>query len=200
MAKKLDYSGPARPGRPAAGTGPGTGPRTFRGHPVPAGNRDAARSAYRRETDAHQSRNDWLVPLVILAACSLVWFAYGLIVEGLGAAAVLGGASVIVAAFNAVVGLVAAYVTAALFGASFGPFWTAVLKLAAASTTATTVQLVIPLGGCVGLVIFVGVLVLMLNVLLDLDGSEAKWFTLFFVLIQLAAAVGIGALLGDALN
>lgn len=193
MAKKLDYSGPARPGHSTSGGGS----RTFRGHVVPDGDKIAARSDWKRQMEAEQARNDWLVPLCILGGCSVIWLAVGLLVEGAAGAVGMGIAFSIQVALNAVVGLLAAWATAMLFGASFGPFWTAILKLAAASTTAATASL-LPIG-CFSLIVYIGVLVVMVQVLFDLDGSDAKWFTLFFIVVQVAGFVGLAYLLGDYL-
>ena len=193
MVYDLDYSGPKKKPAQRAIPGKPPPPRTVRGHVVDGRNRTAEREAWRRQVEAEEGRKDWLVPLIVLACCAPVWFTFGLWHGGLLGAAGTGGIFAVSVVFNAIIGLVAAYATATLFGASFGPFWTAILKLAAAATVAQTAGLLMPAFMCINLVVYVGVLVIALQMLLDLDGSEAKWFTLFFVIISIAATVGLGA-------
>ena len=40
--------------------------------------RDAKRAAYRQQTDALQTREDWLHPTIILGVCSVIFILIGL--------------------------------------------------------------------------------------------------------------------------
>ena len=192
MAKKLDYSGPNRPGR----SSPAGRQQTFRGHVVPQGDRAVKRAEWKRQLEEEDARKEWFIPLVILGACSLIWLVLGLIFGGIEGMAAMGGIFLFLAVINAIVGVVAAYMTVGLFGASFGNFLPAVLKLAAASTTANTASQLLPIG-CFSIIVYVGVLIVMVQVLFDLDSGDAKWFTFLFVIVQLAAWVGVSYLLAD---
>ena len=154
---------------------------------MPQGDRAAKRAQWKQQIEEEDARKEWLVPLIVLGVCSVVWLLAGLIIGGVEEMALMGQGFVIQVVVNAVVGVVAAYMTVGLFGASFGNFGPAVLKLAAASTAAGTATLVIPIGGCIALVIYIGVLVIAVQMLLDLDEGDAKWFTAFFILVQVAA-------------
>jgi hypothetical protein len=136
------------------------------------------------------------VPLITLGVCAAVLFLYGLFLEGLLGAMVLAGLVVPLSIYYALTGTLAAYTAAAVFGVGFvGAFWTTILKIAAASMSAATVTALIPVGGCFSLIIFIAALVVAAQVLLDLDGEDAKWFTLVFVILQLIAG-GLLALAG----
>ena len=151
--------------------------------------REDKRTAWKRQTDIEQQRMDWLVPLCIVGACGFIYLIYGIAIDGIEGAAAIGINFAIGVAVDAIIGVVAAVIAVAAFGLSFGPFWSAVLKLAACLTVAGLSNL-LPLG-CANLIVMIGLLLIMLNVLLDIDVEEGKWFALIFVVLALLSYIGL---------
>jgi hypothetical protein len=135
-----------------------------------------------RTYEDEQATRQWLVPVIMLGACAVLWMGVAMVQGGVRAGAVLGIGYLVAVIIEAVLALIAAYIVAA-FGIGFGELWMGLLKLAAIVMVATTIAAPF---GCAGIFIYIGALVVMLTTMLDLERWEAGVFVAVLIAVHIA--------------
>lgn len=135
--------------------------------------------------------SEFVAPLALLVA-GLLLFGFGAFMQaGAGTAAQVMAIVFIVAAVQTVVGIGAAYLTAAMIGTSFGELRTAFVKLAGIIVFSSAIAFLIPFGGIVSLFVYFGLLLW----LFELEMYEAVAFAFIFAIIRVGVMAMISGML-----
>ena len=100
------------------------------------------------------------------------------------------------AVVSVVAGVAAAFATAWMLGASFGFVGPAILKLSAIIVFSTAVSVVVPFGGLLGLLVYVGLLVWFF----ELSPFEVFVFVLVLAGLRFVLAIGLAMMLAAAMG
>ena len=144
---------------------------------------------------------DWLTPLLMICVSALVLIFAPLLAAGQvsGTNALIAGLVVLVAAtVQTILAVAVAVGCAFVFNIGFDAFGRGTLRLAAISLTASAVtQVVGQVIGCFSIFVYVGLVVIMLQTMLDLDGGEAMLFAVVFIVVQIAATFALAGVIAS---
>jgi hypothetical protein len=147
--------------------------------------------APRRREPGAASRDpkEVVIPVVLLVAGLLLFWAGVLWRTNPRVASLTMGFVAVAAALETVLGILAAYVTSSISGISFGELKTAALKLAGILLFTGALAFLIPLGWIIALFVYLGLLVW----LFELDMREALLFAVVLWLMRLLIRFALAA-------
>ena len=159
------------------------------------------RKPVRRPRDVEAERMalwDWLTPLIMICASVAALIAVPLVAAG-PSAQVAFGAGLVVLAVGVVKTILAVGVAIGcswVLGIGFDALGRGTLRLAAVALTATAVSALLgPFIGCFSIAVYLGLVMILLTTMLDLDASEAAAFTVAFVVVEVVAWVVLAAVM-----
>lgn len=172
----------------------------YRNAKSPASKRDrlaAARDKQQWEQDvaADVARKEWLVPVIGIGVSAVLFLLMGLTTDGPAGMALFAVVFLVLTVVYTVVAVIAAFIAASIGVGVGGTIWMSILQLCAASTMALTaewtVEWIVGIGGIFSFAIYVLVLMVSLNVMLDMDGNDAQIFAIIFIALQWIATFGV---------
>jgi hypothetical protein len=148
------------------------------------------RTPRRREGGATPSDpSEVVVPIVLLVAGLLLFWAGALWRANPKVASLAMGFIAVAAVLETVLGIVAAYATSSISGISFGELRTAALKLAGILVFTGSLAFLIPFGGLIAFFVYLGLLVW----LFELDMREAMLFAVVLWVLRLIIHFALAA-------
>lgn len=144
-----------------------------------------AKLDYERKRTSRPSSGDvqiteFVVPLTLLILGMLLLGITPLLTSGVKSAGIVITAGVVLAAVQTILGIAAAYITAAVMGTGFGELRSAILKFAGIIVLCSALGSLIPFGGLLVFVLYFGLLVW----LFGLETYEALVFAIIFGIVR----------------
>ncbi|MEM1011540.1 MAG: hypothetical protein AAGI46_04885 [Planctomycetota bacterium] len=164
-----------------------------------------SREDYAKLVEAEIARREWMVPTISLGVCAVIFLLIGLIVDGLTGAAIYGLIFGILTFTYTFVAIIAAFIAGSIGISTGGTLLATILQLGACSMIAATsefsLESLIGMGGIFSFMVYVGMLIISLQIMLDMDGSEAQIFAFIFVALQFVVTIALQiAILNDLLS
>ncbi|MEM7807317.1 MAG: hypothetical protein AAF561_04330 [Planctomycetota bacterium] len=153
-----------------------------------------SREDYAKLVEAEVARQEWMVPTISLGVCAALCVLTGLLVDGVVGAALYGLVFLIFVVVYTFISVIAAFIAGSIGISTGGTVFATILQLAACSMIGGTLTLMlnsVGIGGCFNILVFGTAMYVALQVMMDMDGSEAQIFSVIVVVLQIIVGVGI---------